>query len=361
MAPFNRRARRRAGSRACPPCLRSDVGALPDAIRSYVANDTTANATSCGLSVQYDVNGEAVVSGSREALRCHEHMVTRLKRLIARLTSCRVNAANATFEDRTPDEQSCAAHAIDAFGPAADVKADVDAVNQRVYCPCLIGSDGVCDDHNACTTDSCDPTSGCSNVAVADGTSCDDHDVCNGADTCRGGVCVSDPPLDCKGGNPCMRDTCDPKLGCLDDPVDNGTRCPSDGNPCRANYHCDRGACMGDPVTGAPCDDHNECTSSDVCMSGECVGTAVPNDPPTACEGGDACTTKLCHDGVCTAYACVENPVVCSHIDCDCYTAPSTCDPAVGCDIKPKPDFAPCGDGLGFCVGGKCCPGGECP
>src|SRR5262249_51946526 len=107
---------------------------------------------------------------------------------------------------------------------------------------CQAGIPLVCDDGNACTTDSCDPATGCVHAAVAgcapcaaapdcndgnrcttdacvggrcahtalaDGTACDDGLFCNGVETCRGGVCTSGTPVRCDDGSPCTVDTCD--------------------------------------------------------------------------------------------------------------------------------------------------------
>jgi hypothetical protein len=45
-----------------------------------------------------------------------------------------------------------------------------------------------CDDGNACTTDTCDPSVGCQFVN-ADGASCDDGDQCTDGDVCLQGIC----------------------------------------------------------------------------------------------------------------------------------------------------------------------------
>jgi len=64
----------------------------------------------------------------------------------------------------------------------------------------------LCDDGNACTTDSCDPSAGCQ-VTNADGQPCDDSDACTDADACLAGacngtrVCGPDLPSGGTGGN----------------------------------------------------------------------------------------------------------------------------------------------------------------
>ena len=82
-------------------------------------------------------------------------------------------------------------------------------------CQCLV-SPGVCDDQNACTSDSCDPYSGCSHLAV------------------NGDV-----------WNPCTRDFCDPQVGIV--------HVPLNGDMCMDYDHCARtcveGICTGDPLS----------------------------------------------------------------------------------------------------------------
>ncbi|MCK7501033.1 MAG: hypothetical protein MZW92_71000 [Comamonadaceae bacterium] len=72
-----------------------------------------------------------------------------------------------------------------------------------------------CDDHDACTADSCDLATGCDHEAV-----------------------------DCDDRNPCTDDRCDPSDGCVSrrnvEPCD-------DGDPCTADDRCAQGACAPGP------------------------------------------------------------------------------------------------------------------
>ncbi|HEY3356437.1 MAG TPA: hypothetical protein VGQ83_24515 [Polyangia bacterium] len=52
-----------------------------------------------------------------------------------------------------------------------------------------------------------------------DGTFCDDTTVCNGRERCFQGACVAGTPLDCSDGLACTTDSCDPVSGCRT-PVD---------------------------------------------------------------------------------------------------------------------------------------------
>ena len=91
-----------------------------------------------------------------------------------------------------------------------------------------------CDDTNACTTDSCDPKTGCKNEATQVGV-CDDGNKCTAKDACAGGKCVGMPlnaTVDCDDGEACTKDVCaSPAKGCENKPAD-GEGC-SDGNSCK--------------------------------------------------------------------------------------------------------------------------------
>src|SRR5262249_56102603 len=47
-----------------------------------------------------------------------------------------------------------------------------------------------------------------------DGTPCPDGTVCNGDETCSGGVCTPGTPLVCDDGDACTTDTCAADAGC---------------------------------------------------------------------------------------------------------------------------------------------------
>jgi hypothetical protein len=80
---------------------------------------------------------------------------------------------------------------------------------------------------------------------------CDDGLFCNGAESCNGvtGTCDPGAPPDCANATfLCGVGTCDDALGCV----------------------------AGDPLPeGSPCDDQNFCTSNDICVAGNCVGSLL--------------------------------------------------------------------------------------
>jgi hypothetical protein len=51
----------------------------------------------------------------------------------------------------------------------------------------------VCNDNNACTDDRCDQTSGC--YHVNNSAPCSDGNPCTSGDTCGGGICIAGTPI----------------------------------------------------------------------------------------------------------------------------------------------------------------------
>jgi uncharacterized repeat protein (TIGR01451 family) len=102
---------------------------------------------------------------------------------------------------------------------------------------CTTGTQFTCEDHDACTIDSCDPVLGCGYTWIAcdDGklctddacdpvfqcvhtnnvAPCDDHDACTLGDACLAGVCAGATAVDCHDADRCTVDVCDPVVQCL--------------------------------------------------------------------------------------------------------------------------------------------------
>jgi len=206
-----------------------------------------------------------------------------------------------------------------------------------------------CDDNDACTTDTCDESSGtpvCSNdattcpanqtcdpadgvckaTACTDDAGCDDDDACNGAETCVATVCTAGTAVDCSDGDLCTTDVCDSTDG----------SCTNPAVVCTAPETCDptTGACGGDCTDNADCDDTDVCTQ-DTCDAGTCNFAALQCDqgescnPTTGnCEVVDCTSTADCDDGfACTADACNLTTGVCSYTDID-----ALCDNGLFCD-----------------------------
>ena len=86
-------------------------------------------------------------------------------------------------------------------------------------------------------------------------SACNDGNPCNGVETCRSGVCAAGTPLNCDDANPCTTDACDPTTGCQHRPSADGITC-SDGNICMVGDTCNSGVCQ--PGTSATPGDLSE-------------------------------------------------------------------------------------------------------
>jgi hypothetical protein len=114
--------------------------------------------------------------------------------------------------------------------------------------------DNLCDDANPCTDDKCQ---GIECVHTPNTNACDDGTVCTQSDKCAGGVCVGNNPLNCNDSIDCTTDLCDPVTGCSNQKAPNGSPC-EDGSFCTSGDTCSNGKC--NPGTSNSCDDNNICT-----------------------------------------------------------------------------------------------------
>ncbi len=224
-------------------------------------------------------------------------------------------------------------------------------------------------------------SAGCSCAQIL----CDDGDVCNGAEVCVAGMCLPGVPLVCDDGNACTTDTCDRLTGCHSTPIPGCGGCTTaaqcdDGNRCTADT-CVSGHCLHAALAdGVSCEDGLFCDGAEVCRAGACAPGV-----PVVCDDGNACTTDVCdesrractHTAVsgcctadaqcapsdachtnarCTANRCTDDPVVCP-AGGECATA--TCDPRTGCGTTSLPDGTPCDDG-NVCTTNDVCTAGTC-
>ena len=219
---------------------------------------------------------------------------------------------------------------------------------------CTAGTALDCSISSPCQTGTCDSQLGCLTQPSADGTICDDGDVttvgdvcqagacigqlppppecvadgdcadgdvCNGDELCSAGSCISGASLDCGISSQCEVGVCDSQLGCLTQPVLDGTIC-GDGDLNTVNDICQAGACVGEVPPPAPdclgdedCADGEVCNGTELCVSGICVsGTPAPD--------GTICLPEL-STLVCQAGSCVEDPSL---------PPPPECGPDEGCE-----------------------------
>ena len=246
-----------------------------------------------------------------------------------------------------------------------------------------------CDDHNVCTSDLCNPSSGCENV---DNTiHCDDGNACTEGEVCSAGKCVT-TPVSCDDGILCTDDSCDEALGCIHD--DNSALC-DDGNSCTIGDRCQDGTCQGNgtmdcddddmctrdiclvdggcdhiAISGVVCSDGNACTIFDACVAGRCIsdifvdcddnnicttdscdvlGGCQHKNNELECDDGNACTTG----DTCRGGRCVLTGVL--HCDDGNICTTDSCDPVLGCDNLNNTN--PCDDGNACSINDRCIDG----
>ncbi|MFZ4578831.1 MAG: hypothetical protein ACOYOB_10595 [Myxococcota bacterium] len=211
---------------------------------------------------------------------------------------------------------------------------------------CSGGTAKVCDDQNACTSDSCDPKTGACVFEKLNLGACDDGDACTDPDVCAAGVCAGGK-IGCEDNNPCTADGCDAKTGCTHTAIAGAC---DDGSVCTTGDACSQGKCTG---AAKVCDDANPCTSDTCDAKTGCVAT--PNNDP--CDLGTVCQTGQCQASKCVSIAqktCNDgNP---------CTT--DTCDAKNGCVTANVAEGAACGqsdacNAMPTCKVGTCAPGAK--
>jgi hypothetical protein len=190
---------------------------------------------------------------------------------------------------------------------------------------------------------------------VQNGTPCNlDGNPCT-RDTCQNGSCRPGPPVVCPPSDQCRTFACSPATGtCFQTNRPNGTACNADNNACTVGDACQNGVCR----PGAPLD----CSALDsACARGVCdpvtgACAAEPINEGLACDDGDACTqTDTCQAGACVG----SNPVDCVAQD-QCHVA-GVCDPLTGtCSNPAAADGTPCNADDNACTAGDTCQGGAC-
>ncbi len=204
---------------------------------------------------------------------------------------------------------------------------------------CTAGTPVSCDDGQACTTDSCNEATDSCDYTTNDAV-CDDADACNGAETCVAGVgCQAGTPLVCDDSNACTTDTCNAIAGCQYSNASAGTAC-GDGtdNDCTDPDTCDgAGSCQPNHASAGAnaatqCNDSVECTADQCDGSGGCqnpnlsAGTACGDGTDTDCTNPDTCdgagSCQSNHES--SGFSCGDG----SNTDC---TDPDTCDGAGTC------------------------------
>jgi len=205
--------------------------------------------------------------------------------------------------------------------------------------------DGLCNDSNPCTEDSCvvgpdgKPRAPTKCKFDANTAACDDNNACTSGDICAGSKCAG-KTIDCDDNNGCTNDVCDPKTGCVHTQTKNAC---DDDNWCTNNDLCDgKGACVGLPIAASvACNDNNVCTKDgcDPKKAGKdgktgCFSQAAPG----TCEDGNPCT----NGDTCKAGACSAGKNICSCTkddDCKAKEDGDLCNGTLFCNQKKAPYF----------------------
>ncbi len=257
--------------------------------------------------------------------------------------TCRGGTCTAGTALDCNDQNACTTDACDPVTGCTHTPVTCDDQNAGTLDACLPASGCThtpvdCDDRNPCTTDTRDPVTGCVHTNVADGTACGDSNTCNGAETCRAGTCTAGTPLDCNDQNACTTDACDPVTGCThtavtcDDqnagtldaclPTSGCTHTPidcDDRNPCTTDTRDPVTGCVHTNVPdGAVCGDATVCNGIETCQVGTCTAGAAPN-----CDDQNACTTDSCAP----VTGCQHTPID----DCRTCTTTADCNDSDGC------------------------------
>ncbi|MDP6942937.1 MAG: hypothetical protein QF464_02210, partial [Myxococcota bacterium] len=249
---------------------------------------------------------------------------------------------------------------------------DSDACTQNDVCSAgsCEGKPANCEDHNPCTSDGCEPTSGCFHMPAPG--DCDDGDLCTTDDSCVDGACVGvdNPSCTCESDQDCASkedgNLCNGTLTCVDDSCLVDTSSVVDCSAVAQGLTaCQEVSCI--PTTGncvvkasldgTPCDDFSVCTTTDYCLAGQCAGITP------GCDDGNPCTSDVCDPEA----GCEYGPL--SGVPCDdknactiedsCLEGLCSGDTNPSCQCLGDEDCAEFEDG-DLCNGTLLCEGGAC-
>jgi hypothetical protein len=225
---------------------------------------------------------------------------------------------------------------------------------------CTNGTPVQCTALDQChTAGACNSSTGaCSNPTKANGTPCDDGVFCTTPDACTGGVCGG-PARQCNDGIACTIDGCsNAQAHCTADPAPCGCTKDADcenGNACDGIGTCDMAILTCKPGTPVDCTAQSDQCNVGTCnpSNGACSAVAKPSG--TTCDDGNECTqTDACQSGKCLG----SNPVVCTILD-QCHGL-GTCNTGTGvCSNPALANGTTCNDG-NACTSSDACSGGSC-
>ena len=330
-------------------------------------NSTTGKCVSgsntCDCTVQADCDAKPNLTPCAGKLVCDTSAVP-YKCVISAATKIVCDTSKDTLCSATACDNTtgtCKSSPINASGPCTDGSACT-VSDTCLSGICIPGAAPNCNDGLLCTTDSCDPGTGCKHVNNTLG--CDDGDACTQNDTCGGGTCKGTAVVgcctstaQCDDSNPCTIDSCDAVGGkCTHDAAAaTGLACNADSSGCTQNDMCVAGACIAGPPP--------DCSGlSDTCNLGVCAPTSPSTficlksakTNGTSCDDGLYCNTgETCKAGVCQGGATLD----CSSAGC----TQGSCDEVQKkCIGTPKADTTPCDADNNGCTINDVCKSGTC-
>jgi hypothetical protein len=136
-------------------------------------------------------------------------------------------------------------------------------------------------------------TGACDETVEADGASCGAGNQCLTEGVCASGQCVG-KARSCDDGDACTTDACEPASGCVHDVVS----CPLSLRACEVAVCNPLSGCGVAPASdGAACGP-NDCTTAQVCITGQCVPRPAPDGSQcaaaTSCRGPGVCRQQSC-------------------------------------------------------------------
>ncbi|MBM4345389.1 MAG: hypothetical protein FJ100_18615 [Deltaproteobacteria bacterium] len=242
---------------------------------------------------------------------------------------CRAGKTVVSCDDGKPcTDDSCTKLKGCVNANTADGKAcsDGDACTDGDACKagtCSAGTALACGDSDVCTDDACDKAKGCTHANNT--AKCEDGDVCSEGDACAAGKCAPGKAKNCDDANTCTSESCDPKSGCqlaaTASPCDDANACTTgdackdkacaagagkpdcdDKNPCTDDA-CDAKVGCTHTNNTATCDDGDAKTAGDVCAAGKCAGSIASDPTPTCATYCEAVTSACGTSGANAQYA----------------------------------------------------------
>ena len=211
-----------------------------------VANARVAPSQKCSVA-----KSQAATKKIAAKLKCHEKATSKALPVDP---AC-LQKAEAKFNDAIAKAEKKGGCLV--TGDGATIEGAVDScVGSVLGLTAICGN--TCDDSNACTTDSCDPVSGCQHAPLS-GNACDDS-------------------------NACTTDSCDPASGCQ--------HAPQTGPACGTGGQCDDGRCF---LAFPACS--GGCSSFGVASGGGGINFCTPglnNDNQTCTETSDCPANRWC-------------------------------------------------------------------